>query len=253
MRKNITVSLAAVIGAVMLIVLLATAAAATSVHAGEAENADTVTVSGSHTLFITPDKAELHFGVTTTEKTAKKAQEKNTEQVDRIIGSLKEIGIKEKSIATNGFNIYPNYNYSDESGKEKIDGYTASTSLTVKDVQIDDAGRTISEAVAAGVTEVQYISYTCSNYDEEYENALTGAVEAARKKAEVLAKAEGRTVGSVSNITEGWQDTNARYTNDYKLASSEMEETAAGADMGVTLMPQDSEITANVTVTYYLK
>lgn len=252
MRKNITISLAAVIGAVMLIVLLATAAAATNVHAGETENTDTVTVSGTHTLMITPDKAELHFGVTTTDKTAKKAQEENSKQVDEIIDRLEELGVKEKNIATNGYNIYPNYSYDEENEEEKIEGYTASTSLTVKDVKIDNAGIFISEAVAAGVTEVQYISYTCSNYDEEYENALTGAMEAAEKKAEVLAKAAGRTIGTVANITEGWQDTSARYINDYKMA--EMAETEEAIDStGVTIMPEDSEITANVTVTYYLK
>ena len=245
MKRNITLS--AVIGAVILMVLLATAAMSTNVHADETPDDDTVTVSGTHTIYITPDKAEIHFGVETRDDTAEAAQKKNTEQVDKAIAKLKEFGIKEKSISTTGFNIYQEYDYEEN----KPSGYTASTNLTVKDIKIDDAGTIISECVKAGINQVQYISYTCSNYDEEYENALTGAVEAARKKAEVLAKAAGRTLGAVESITEGWQDTSARYTNDYAAASAVTEEAVDAK--GVTLMPGDSAIAANVTLTYYLK
>ena len=73
---------------------------------------------------------------------------------------------------------------------------------------------------------------------------------AARKKAEVLAKAADRILGDVQSITEGYQNTSARYVNKSIAIEEAAMDTAAES---VSLNPGDSEITASVTVTYYLK
>lgn len=248
MTKGKTIlSLAAVFGTVMLVILLAAGSASSVKAAGtEGAPADTVTVSGSYTIYAAPDKAELHVAVTTKDSTAAEAQEKNTKEVDAVIKKLKELGVNEKSIVTSGYNIFQDYDYN----TDKPSGYNVSTSLTIKDLDIDQAGTVLSEAVAAGVNEVQYISYSCSSYDEEYEKALADAVAAAGKKAEVLAKAAERTVGDVQSIVEGYQNTGVRYMNKSVAVEEMAADTAAAA---VSLNPGDSEITANVTVTYYLK
>lgn len=247
-NRNSTLSLAAVLGSILLVFMLVSATTASSVRAAgtEGASADTVTVSGSYTVYVAPDKAELHLAVNTKDSTAAAAQEKNTKEVDAVFKKLKELGVKEKSIITSAYNIYQEYDYE----KDKPAGYNVSTSLTIKDVEIDQAGTLLSEAVAAGVNEVQYISYSCSSYDEEYEKALTDAVAAAKKKAEVLAKAAERTLGGVQSIAEGYQDTSARYVNKSIAYEEAAMDTAAAA---VSLNPGDSEITANVTVTYYLE
>lgn len=248
-NKYITISLATVVGIVMLIMLFASAVTALNVKAAETESgaSNTVTVSGSNTVYVSPDKSEIHLAVTTKKDTAAKALEQNSKDVAKVIEALKGLEIKEKSIVTGSYNIYQDYDYE----KNEPSGYNVSTSLIVKDQEIDKTGDVISAAVGAGATEVQYISYTCSNYDEEYENALTDAVAAAKKKAEVLAKAGGKSLGSVQAIVEGYQDTSARYVN----KSVAVEEAAADVAMGssVPIMPEDSEIVANVTVTWYLK
>ena len=246
-KRNAALSIAAAGGALMLIITLVSAASASSVKAAgtDAAPVDTVTVSGSYTVYASPDKAELHMAVNTKDTTPAAAQEKNTKDVDAVIKKLTELGIKEKSIITSAYNIYQDYDYENN----KPSGYNVSTSLTIKDIEIDQAGSILSEAVAAGVNEVQYISYSCSSYDEEYEKALTDAVAAAGKKAEVLAKAAKRDLGGVQSITEGYQNTSARYVT--KSINAEEAVMDAGA-AAVSLNPGDSEITANVTVTYYL-
>jgi hypothetical protein len=248
-NKYITISPATAIGIVMLLILLfVSTVSALNVNASEKEYAasDTVTVSGSHTIYISPDKAEIHLGVQTTDKDSKKAQDENAKTVNAIIAKLKELGVKEKSITTSMYNIYQEYDYE----KNEPTGFNVSTSLTVKDLEIESVGNILSECVSAGATEIQYISYKCSNYDEEYENALTEAVAAAKKKAEVLAKATGRSVGDVQAIVEGYQDTSARFVNkSYSMG----EEAVMAESADVSIMPEDSEITANVTITWYLK
>ena len=243
MKKSIP--FIAIFGALLLLIVLLISSS--NVRAADDNKTDTVTVSGSYTIYVSPDKAELHMAVTTKDSTAAKAQDKNTKDVNAVIKKLKELGVNEKSIITSGYNIYQDYDYE----KNEPNGYNVTTSLTVKDIDIDQAGSILSEAVAAGVNEVQYISYSCSKYDEEYENALTGSVAAAKKKAEVLAKAANKSLGDVQTIVEGYQDTSARYK------SAAVEEAVVmdsdGGAVPVTLNPGDSEITANVTVTYYLK
>ena len=247
-NRRFALSRVAVLGLTIFMIMFVSFVGASIVNADETEteSADTVTVSGSYTIYTAPDKAELYVAVTTKDSKAAGAQTKNTKDVDAVIQKLKELGGNEKSIITSGYNIYQEYDYE----KNEPAGYTVSTSLTIKDIEIDMAGTILSEAVAAGVNEVYYISYSCSSYDEKYEEALTDAVLAARKKAEVLAKAADRILGDVQSITEGYQNTSARYVNKSIAIEEAAMDTAAGS---VSLNPGDSEITASVTVTYYLK
>ena len=165
---------------------------------------DTVTVSGTGSVSTVPDKAEITFGIETEADTAKQAQDQNTEQADKVISKLKELGVEEKSIKTSGYNMYPRYDYNNGN---KITGYYVSTRLTVSDQDIDDVGKLITECVAEGINNIDNVNYLCSDYDEEYQEALGKAVTAARRKAETLAQASGKSLGDVHAIVEGYQNT----------------------------------------------
>ena len=91
-----------------------------------------------------------------------------------------------------------------------------------------------------------------SDYDNAYQEALKKAVEEAKKKAEILAGAAGKRLGDPASITEGYQDTSARYrdANMYMEKAAMAEE--AEMDMGMGVMPGELEIRASVTVTYVL-
>ena len=218
-----------------------TAVPAASQTLEEKRNAGEVTVSGSGTVKLTPDKASIIFGVTT--------QKKNSEDVDRVISVLTGRGIEEKSIRTSDYSMYPQYDYS-TNGEQKIVGYNVTTTLTIQDQDISEVGKLISACVAAGINNVDNISFLCSGFDEAYSEALSRAVEAARKKAEVLAHAAGKSLGDPVVITEGYQNTSARYA---KTANFALDAVAESAASGPTLMPGETEITANVTVTYEMK
>ena len=250
MKKSISISLTAVIAAIILVMLFASSVTALYVRADDraSEASDTVTVSGSSSVFVTPDKAEITLSIETKDKTAAAAQKTNTEEVKKVIDKLKELGLEEKSITTSSYNIYQDYDYEND----KPSDYVVSTGLTIKDIDVADTGTVLSDCVEAGANNVQNVSYRCSTYDDEYEKALTDAVAAAKKKADALAKAAGKSVGDVSTIIEGYQDTSARYTESKNFAASAVAEEAA-YDMSVDIMPGESEIRANVTVTWYLK
>ena len=206
-----------------------------------------VTVSASGTVRLVPDKATIYFGVTTQEQSAELAQSKNSEAVNKVIAVLTERGVEEKSIRTTNYSMYPQYDYS-EMGEQRIIGYVVYTNMSIQDQNVEDLGKLISACVAAGINNVDNVSFLCSGYDQAYQDALTQAVEASREKAAVLAAAAGKTLGEAVTITEGWQDTSARYGKSVNASAVYTEATMDAG--GAALQPGESEITANVTVTY---
>lgn len=239
-----------------------TAAAAetggTQPEASEAAAADTgakestVTVTAKGNVFAVPDMAELRFGVRTQDENAAEAQRKNAKDVDAVISVLKSSGVKEENIQTTWYDVSPQYDWNTGDG-DTIIGYTVSTSLSVKGVKIDDAGKLITACTEAGANEFNGASYSCSNYDELYGEALQKAVAASKEKAALLASSAGRNLGDVRMISEGYQDTTYAYAAAKGGMSADAGYGAPEESVEASLMPGQAEITANVTVTYALQ
>ncbi len=250
MKKTIRIAACAALCIAIVLALTgcgAVSAGPTSANAPVPE----ITVSASSTVRLVPDKATISFGVTTQEPTAEQAQSKNSEAVKNVIEVLTGRGVEEKSIRTTYYSMYPQYDWSD-TGEQRIIGYVAYTTMSVQDQDIDELGALLSACVAAGVNNVDNVSFLCSGYDEAYRQALTQAVEASREKAEALAASAGKKLGETVSITEGWQDTSARYGRAVNATASFAKEEALDVG-GPSLQPGESEITANVTVTYLMK
>ncbi len=216
----------------------------------ESKEPRTVTVTASGTVSVVPDKVEISFGVNTQAKTAEKAQQENSEIIDKVIAHLTELGVEEKSIQTSGYNLYPDYDYSGNT--RRLIGYQVNNMLTVRDQDIEDAGKIVAECVALGINDVNNFRFYASSYDEAYEEALEKAVAAATRKADVLAVAAGGELGPVLTLAEGWQDVSVRYA---KSSMNMAVEEAAAMDsaMGMSLMPGETEIKAQVTATYLIR
>ena len=206
-----------------------------------------VTVSASGTVRLTPDKASVSFGVTTQEESADLAQSKNSEAVRNVMDVLTARGIEEKSIRTVNYSMYPQYDYSMD-GDQRIIGYVVTTSMSVQDQDLKDVGKLLSACVDAGINSIDSVSFLCSGYDDAYLEALTKAVEASRVKAEALAAAAGKKLGDPVSILEGWQDTSARYGRNYTSMAVTKESAMDAA--APAFQPGETEITANVTVTF---
>ena len=211
----------------------------------------TVTVSGSGSTAVTPDRAELRFGIRTQAETAEEAQRANSSNVNAVIKVLEKNGIKKDKIQTTMYDVSPQYDWNTGDGTNLI-GYSAFSNLTVKDAAIDEAGKLITACTEAGANEFNGLSYSSTQYDAVYAESLKKAVAAAKAKAEVLAEAAGRKLGDVKMIVEGYQDMTYANTSEKVYTAAGMgaaEDSASSAN----ILPGQAEITANVTVTYTLK
>ena len=220
------------------------------VNGVSASELSTITVTSQSSVTSVPDKAEISLGVNTEAASPAEAQAQNTEIVDQIIAACLEQGVDEKNLKTSNYDLFPLYDYDYDGGEDILRGYRVSTTLLISDQDLAGVGELISVCVANGANFLSNVAYKCSDYDACYSQALAQAVGAAEEKAKVLAAAAGKELSGIASITEGYQNTALQY----KSAAIEefAMDSASGNTSSVSLMPGESEISANLTVVYYM-
>lgn len=181
-----------------------------------------LSVTGNGTVLVESDLAIVTVGVQETSKDVLEAQSTVNEKIAAIKQALLDAGVEESSINTDSINIYANYDYSDNT--EVIVGYTARNSLSVRTTDMDNVGSLIDAAFAAGANTLDNVQFTVQDDTQAREQALTMAVEDARRKADVLASAAGLQVASIERISEGGvsvYDSMRNYAADTVMAANE--------------------------------
>ncbi|WP_394523357.1 SIMPL domain-containing protein [Lacrimispora sp. JR3] len=207
--------------------------------------ASTIQVQSTEEVKVTPDMAEINFAVSTQEADPKAAQEKNSQDLNKVIEFLKQSGVDETSIQTSNYGLSPIYDYT--SG-QKITGYQMRTSILVSNLPIDKVGTLVSSSIAAGINNIDSISYLSSKYDESYQEALKKAIESSKVKAEAIAAASGTSLGGIFHIEEVSTYNNTRYVG-YTAAES----AAQGNPKSMVVEPGQLNVQAQVTVSYKIK
>jgi uncharacterized protein len=168
----------------------------------EAASFETVSVTGTGHVTLTPDRFMFNVGVQTQAPTVEEAVNQNNGKISAVIAALKKAGATEGEVRTTGFSIYPQQDFS-QGQMPRLLGYQVSNNVTVTRKQIGDAGRLLQAAVGAGVNQASGIQFEVSDPERGRDEGLKAAFDDARRKAEVLAKAAGRTLGRALSITEG--------------------------------------------------
>ena len=225
--------------AITITSLLALAAVAAVVYAGDAPAAADatsggITVQGTASVSAAPDRAQLSVGVESQGATAKAALTANGAEMRRVLAALRSAGATD--LKTQSVTISARYA---EAGS--VQGFTAqnSVSATVRDVS--RAGAVIDAVVAAGANQVYGPTLTHANPAELYRQALRAAVAEARLSAQALAAASNLTLGAVTAVVEGG-------AAPMPLAMASRAADEAGAQTPVE--PGQQEVTASVSVTF---
>jgi uncharacterized protein len=227
------------------IALIAAAAVAVAAFAGvfqpsganSAPAADTpsggITVLGTGSANVTPDRASFGFGTVSQAATANAALSASSQAVARVIAALKKAGVAQGDMQTSEVSLSPRTN---DKG-DGIVGYTASNTVTATIRKIGDAGDIVDAAVGAGANQVYGPNLLASDQDAAYRSALKGAVADARAKAETLATASGSTLGKITAIVEGG-------------GAMPMPMAVGAKDSSVPIEPGTQKIEATVSVTF---
>ena len=199
-----------------------------------------LTVSGSGTVLVESDLAVVTVGVREASTDVLVAQSTVNEKIAAIKQSLLDAGAKESEINTDSINIYANYDYSDNT--EVIVGYTANNTLSVRTTDIDNVGALIDTAFAAGANTLDNVQFTVQDDSEAREQALTKAVEDARRKAEVLAAAAGLQIASIESIAESGVYTYDSMRNYAMMDEATTESGGAGTLVQAALVSVDASV-----------
>jgi uncharacterized protein YggE len=73
-----------------------------------------ISVTGTATTSVDPDRLVIQFGVETQEKTAKASLETNSQLMTNVVNAIMAVGITEDELSTSRMNISPIYDYYNE-------------------------------------------------------------------------------------------------------------------------------------------
>ena len=227
---------------------LAGAAGANAQEQGQKPREATVTVTGEGHSAVAPDMAIVTLAVVKQAKSAHDALDQNSKAMGAVLATLKDAGIAEKDLQTSGFNIQPQYTYSnDNNGQQKppeLVGYQVTNSLTVRIRDLSKLGTIIDQAVTLGINQGGDIAFTNDKPDQALTDARKQAVADAMDKAKTLAEAAGVKLGRVIEMNE-----NAIRPAPQPVFRAAMMKDAAPA---VPVQGGENTYDVNVSVTYAL-
>jgi uncharacterized protein len=161
----------------------------------------TISVTGIGRVILAPDVADLRLGVSIQRTTVKAARADAAKAMTAVIAALKKLGIADADIQTSAINLQPQYDYTNGSTPRLI-GYQFSNSVAVKVHKLDLLGDAIDDALAAGATTLDSVSFRVDDETKAEAQARAAAMADAKTKAQALASAAGVSIDGVSSISE---------------------------------------------------
>jgi uncharacterized protein len=200
-----------------------------------------ISVTGQGKITLKPDVAIITLGVQTTDADAAKARKANNDAMAKVLAALKGFGIAGADITTTDFSINPTYN---DKG-DKITGYTVSNTLSVKVKALDKLGDVLTAASTAGANTSGGISFDILDRTAAYNQALAQAMDKAKARADIMAKACGVTLGKALTISES-----SSYSGPVFAAANESVAAGDTKSIAVPVSSGSLDVSASVNVVY---
>jgi uncharacterized protein YggE len=206
----------------------------------EAVTGPTVTANGHGTASGTPDLLTVTLGVQTNGPTAHGILETNNAEAAAMIAKLRADGVAAADIQTVQLGLSPTYS------ADRISGYQATDTVTVRLHQLDRAGTVIDDAVAAGGgdSQVQSVSYSVADPGPLLAAAHADAVHEAVAEAKAMAAAAGVSLGALRAVSD------ASPPQVLPFAGAVPAMSAAAGPAAVPVQAGTEQVTADVTVSY---
>lgn len=214
--------------------------------------ANSITVNGEGKASVTPDMLVINLSVSELADTTEKAQAQSNEKVTKVMDVLSGYSIPKANIQTTNVNVYPEYDRSDASGR-KLLGYRAQNSMTIQ-ITGENFGD-IGSKVVTDISTIGGVNVDNTYFDLKDKNAALAAgrekaLQDATAKAEQLAKASGRKLGKVLNITD---NTYYNPTPIYYAKAEGMGGVAMDTAASSSFSPGQTEVTVSVNVVYRIR
>jgi len=211
-----------------------------AVHPGQ------MVVTGTATLQVSPDCADLTMTLNGDAMRPGAAVDKLQKQELLLIAGLKKLGLEEADVKLSTLSIEPVYEWIAQ--RNVFKGYAARITLTATTKKFELIGPMMEAGADAGVTQMSS-QFRRSDLDALKKQVREQALIAAREKAKQTATTLGIHLGRVSGVNE--QSSSYLYSNAYfpRVANSQATiNDSSPIALGAELQP----LTLDITVTYDL-
>ena len=219
----------------------------------------TINVSGKGEVMAKPDIAQFSFSVRGEGADAATAQTKSAEIINAVTVYLKENGIDEKDIKTEGYTMNPKYKYEQKPclygaycppGAQMADGFEVSQTITVKVRAIDTAGKLLAGIGDKGATDISGLNFTVDNVESLKVEARKLAIADAQVQAKVLAASLGVKIVKMMSYYED-NPTMPMYGG--AMMNDSMSAKVVAAPVAPEISTGENKTVSNVTITYEIK
>jgi uncharacterized protein len=152
----------------------------------------TLTVTGQGKESIKTTLTQVTLGVDAQAKTAAEVQQEVARRSSAVVALLRSRNVDR--LQTTGINLNPNYSYTNN--RQQLIGYTGSNTVSFR-VATETAGTLLDDAVRAGASQINGISFVASDA------AIAAAQKLALQKATLDAQSQAGAVLSALKFTPG--------------------------------------------------
>lgn len=204
------------------------------------EQQNTVSVIGTGTVNIIPDKVLINSRIEHTGKSAVEVKKQNDKVVNDVIKYLKSQGIASENIQTEYIRLNKEFNYN-----TKDTFYSANQAISIELQDLKKYEDIMSGLLNSGLNRIDGIEFMTSKKDELQSEARKKAVLDAQMKAKEYAAALGQEIGKAIRISEIQTD---HYQPVYRVM--EMKQDSSEQE---TIAPGEMEVRVKVNVDFLLK
>ncbi len=201
----------------------------------QAEQPKTINVSMSATEMLPADLVIFNIHINAEADTPQEAFKQHKTREAALARMLKQFKIKEENITYEPISISKRYRDSSK------------TSVTRQSVTVTFDDFSLYEKIQIGLIDSGFDSFngqfSSSKLQESKDGVLVKAIEAAREKAEIIAKSAGVKLGGVRNVNYGDHQISARSVNAFEMK-------AMASDASMMDFPQTVSVTVSINITF---
>jgi uncharacterized protein len=228
----------------LVVLTLALFAPAGPVCSQTRDTVPSLTVVGSGEAAARPDTAEVQAGIVSEAPTAREALDANTTAMQALYKTLSAFNIAERDMQTAAFTITPTYSREERRGQPpRIVAYRVENRARLTIRELGRLGELLDALVTQGANTIHSIHFRIGNPKPVLDQARHAAVEEARHKATLYARAAGVGLGRVLALREE----QAPLPTPMPMAERMM-----AAEAAVPMAPGEATVTVRVVVTYEL-
>jgi len=205
MRRD-TATMAIVAVALLGAVGCGTGAALADTHAaGPGARTPTISVQGTGRFSVRPDTAIALIGVETRSPKLADATGEVARRMTAVLASVKALGVADRDLTTVTYSVDPLVAPQPRPDDQppRITGYRVTNVVQLKVRKIDDLGRVLDAALAAGANSLRSLFFTVDDPSKAEGEARARAVRDAATRARQLADTAGVKLGELVLLSEG--------------------------------------------------